>query len=130
MEQVLNFLRDAGVYYLATADGDQPHVRPIGFVMDWNGKPAFCTGNKKDMCRQLAANPKVEICAYHDSKAIRICGKAVFVTSPESQAKALEVMPALGKIYSVGDGIFEIFCLEDVKACFSDMLGNKQEIEL
>lgn len=52
----------------------------------------------------------------------------MFVTSPESQAKALEVMPALGKIYSVGDGIFEIFCLEDVKAYFSDMLGKKQEI--
>lgn len=130
MEQVLAFLKAAGVYYLATSDGGQPHVRPIGFVMDWEGKLAFCTGNKKDMCRQLAANPKVEICAFHDNKALRLCGEVVFVTSPESQAKALETMPVLGQIYSVGDGVFEIFCLTETSAFFSDMLGNKEYIEM
>lgn len=34
MKEVLDFLNKVGVYYLATAEGDQPHVRPIGFVMD------------------------------------------------------------------------------------------------
>ena len=79
MKEVLDFLNKAGVYYLATTDGDQPHVRPIGFVMDCGGKLAFCTGNYKAMYKQLVANPKVEIACY-DGKGntLHICAKAVF----------------------------------------------------
>ena len=32
MEKVYEFLKNAGVYYIATVDGDQPHVRPFGTV--------------------------------------------------------------------------------------------------
>ena len=130
MDQVLEFLKKAGVYYLATTDGDQPRVRPIGFVMEWNGKLAFCTSSQKNMCKQLVTNPKVELCAYDGKSALRICGKAVFVTSPEAQEKAFETMPALKKLYSVGDGIFEIYSLEDATAICSDMLGNAQEVPM
>lgn len=130
MEQILNFLREAGIYYLATTDENQPHVRPLGFVMEWDGKLAFSTSNKKNMYRQLITNPRVELCAYNGKNALRIIGRASFVTSPESQKKALETMPMLQKIYSVNDGNFEIFCLEDIKATCSDMLGNAQEISI
>ena len=47
MKEVLDFLNKVGVYYLATEEGDQPRVRPLGFVMEWQGKLTFCTGNKK-----------------------------------------------------------------------------------
>lgn len=30
MERVVDFLKKAGTYYLATVDGDQPRVRPFG----------------------------------------------------------------------------------------------------
>ena len=30
MKQVCQFLKEAGTYYLATMDGDQPRVRPFG----------------------------------------------------------------------------------------------------
>ena len=30
LERVCNFLKEAGVYYLATVEGDQPRVRPFG----------------------------------------------------------------------------------------------------
>ena len=112
MKEVLEFLQEAGVFYLATAEGDQPHVRPFGFVMDCEGKLAFCTGNNKPVCKQLAANPKVEITAVDkDNNTLRICGTVKFDTTPETQKKALEVMPSLSNIYSVGDGKFEIFYL-------------------
>lgn len=130
MKQVLDFLKEAGVFYLATADKDQPRVRPLGFVMEWDGKLAFCTSNNKNMYKQLAANPKAEICAYNGNDILRVWGKAAFITSPETQAKALEVMPNLGKMYAVGDGKFEIYCLEDAKATLSDMLGNSREIAM
>lgn len=129
MKEVLDFLNKAGTYYLATTDGDQPRVRPIGFVMDCDGKLAFCTSNQKNMYNQLVANPKVEIsCVDSNYNTLRICGKAVFCTSEETQKKALEVMPTLGNMYSVGDGKFEIFYLDEVKASCCSMSGECQEL--
>ncbi|BBF42674.1 NimC/NimA family protein [Lachnospiraceae bacterium KM106-2] len=131
MERVLEFLRKAGVFYLATVDGDQPHVRPIGFVMDCDGKLTFMSDNRKAVGKQLAANPLVEIACYDGAgSTLRICGKAVFVTSDETQKKALEVMPALGNTYAVGDGFFEIYYLSDAKAVLASASGEVEEITL
>lgn len=131
MKEVLDFLNKVGVYYLATTDGDQPHVRPIGFVMDCGGKLAFCTSNEKAMCKQLLANPKVEIACYDgEGNTLRICGKAVFATNAETQQKALDTMPALKNMYSVGDGKFEIYYLDDAKAVCANMNGECQELSI
>ncbi len=131
MKEVLDFLNKAGVYFLATAYDDQPHVRPIGFVMDYNGKLAFCTGNNKSMCKQLAANPKIEIACYDgQGNTLRIRGKAVFATSEETQRRAFEVMPALSGMYAVGDGIFEIYYLDDATALCTNMRGELQELTI
>ena len=128
MKEVLDFLNQAGVYYLATVEGDQPRVRPIGFVMEYDGKLMFSTSNQKAMYRQLIANPKVEIACYDGAgKTLRISGKAVFATSDATQAQALELMPMLKNMYSVGDGLLEIYYLEEAKAICVDMSGNSQE---
>ena len=47
MEKALKFLMDCGVFYLATVEGDQPHVRPFGAVCGFEGKQYFITNNKK-----------------------------------------------------------------------------------
>lgn len=131
MKEVLEFLKKAKVFYLAMSEGNVPHVRPLGFVMDYDGKIAFCTGNNKPMCKQMAANPNVEIAAIDENaNTLRICGKVKFITTPESQKKALEVMPSLSKIYSVGDGKFEIFTVEGAKAVCSTMSGESKELTL
>ncbi len=131
MKEVLEFLNKAGIFFIATTDGDQPHVRPFGFVMECGGKLAFCTGNNKPVYKQLAANPKVEIAATDkDCNTLRITGTIKFATTPETQKKALEVMPSLSKIYSVGDGVFEIFYLDEGKAVCSTMGGEKKELSL
>ncbi len=125
MKEVMDFLTANGVFYLATADGDQPQVRAMGFVMEYEGKLAFCTSNDKPMFKQMKANPKVSFCSVDkEMKTLRVCGKVRFCTSPESQKKALEVMPALANMYKVGDGKFEIFCLEDAKAIVQSMSGE------
>jgi uncharacterized pyridoxamine 5'-phosphate oxidase family protein len=127
MKEVMGFLQTSRVFYLATTDGDKPHVRPMGFVMEYNGKLAFGTSNPKDMYKQLVANPNVEICCIDaEFNTLRLCGKAVFCTSEETQRKALEVMPALGKMYTVGDGKFEIFYLENAQAVCQTMSGEKK----
>lgn len=127
MKEVLEFLKENRVFYLATTDGDQPHVRPMGFVMEYDGKLTFGTSNQKDMYRQLAANPKVEICCVAANfDTLRICGEVVFCTSEQSQRKALEVMPGLSKMYDVGDGKFELFSLENAQAVRQTTSGEKK----
>ncbi|MCC0703837.1 pyridoxamine 5'-phosphate oxidase family protein [Clostridioides sp. ES-S-0049-02] len=130
--KVLEFLNKAGVYYLATVDeNNQAHVRPLGFVMEYDGKLTFCTSNQKDMFKQLIFNPKVELCCIDQKlNTLRILGEAVFVTSKETQAKALEIMLSLGQMYSVGDGKFEIFSIDKAKVSCCSMSGKKIDVEL
>lgn len=127
MKEVINFLAEAKIFYLATTEGDQPRVRAMGFFMEYEGKLSFCTSNEKKMYKQLVANPNVEICCI-DSKlnTLRITGKVFFNTSEQSQRKALEVMPELKNFYAVNDGKFEIFYLTEAQAICQSMSGEKQ----
>ena len=77
MNKVNDFLKQAGTYYLATVDGDQPRVRPFGTVNIFEGKLYIQTGLKKDVAKQIAANPKVELCAFKDGSWIRVAGELV-----------------------------------------------------
>jgi uncharacterized pyridoxamine 5'-phosphate oxidase family protein len=69
----------------------------------------------------------VEICCVDaEYNTLRICGKAVFHTTEETQRKALAIMPSLSKLYAVGDGKFEIFYLDNAQAVCQSMAGEKQ----
>ena len=71
VSKVNDFLSEAGVFFLATADGDQPKVRPLGAHMEMDGKVLFGVGDFKEVYRQLVANPKVEIaCAKPAGRSI------------------------------------------------------------
>ncbi len=120
MNSVLEFL-SGKVYYLATVDGDQPHVRPMGFIMEYDGKLCGCTGNPKPMFKQMQANPKIELCVFDGAKTLRVQGTAKVIPGQEAKEKALAVMPALKDIYAIDDGIFEIFAIENATATFSTM---------
>lgn len=63
MEEIVKFLKEAETYYLATVEGDQPRVRPFGTAHIFEGKLYIQTGKKKDVSKQLHANPKAELCA-------------------------------------------------------------------
>ena len=47
MNEVLEFLRSCGTFYLATNEGDQPHVRPFGAVSTFEDKLYIVTNNQK-----------------------------------------------------------------------------------
>jgi uncharacterized pyridoxamine 5'-phosphate oxidase family protein len=131
MEEILKFLQEAKVFYLATIDGDQPRVRPMGFFMNYKDKLYFSTNNTKEMYKQMRANPKIEICAVGaDNKTLRIHGKVIFDAEHETKVKALEVSPALQRMYKPDDDIFTLFYFESAKAVISDMKGAKQEFSL
>ena len=77
MEKALNFLRQCGVFYLATSDENQPHVRPFGAVCGFEGKLYLVTNNQKKVFNQLRNNPKIEISGTSGAKWIRIEAEAV-----------------------------------------------------
>lgn len=129
MNEVLNFLNECGVFFVSTVDGNQPKVRPFNFVMDYNGKLCFGTNNKKLVYSQLTANPNIEISAItKDLRWIRLSGKAVFCTTKDTKAKALDTMPMLEQWYSVDDDILEIFYLENAVATFCSINGDNKTV--
>lgn len=130
MEEVLKFLTDNRIFYLATVEGDKPKVRPFGFVMEYNGKLYFGTNNQKKVYHQLQNNPQFEVSTTSaDGRWLRLSGKAVFDTTPATKSKALEVMPTLKKMYAVEDSIFELFYIQDAEATFSSMSGESKTIK-
>jgi uncharacterized pyridoxamine 5'-phosphate oxidase family protein len=131
MNEVLTFLLDNKTFYIATVEGNIPKVRPFGFVMEFEGKLYFGTSNQKPVYKQLKANPNFEISTTSKTGDwLRLKGKAVFNSNQKTKQAALDVMPALSKMYSVDDSIFELFYIEDGEATFNDMKGSSRTITL
>ena len=53
MHPIVEFLRKVGTFYLATADGNQPRVRPFGAVSEFEGRIYIQIGNQKAVFAQL-----------------------------------------------------------------------------
>ena len=119
IDSVCQFLREAGTYYLATAEGDQPRVRPFGTVDIWDGKLTIQTGKKKDVSKQMHDNPKIEICAFAEGAWVRVSAKAVALNDVAAEEHMLDAYPELRSMYAPGDGNTEIFALTDATAVFS-----------
>ncbi|MBP2642391.1 MAG: pyridoxamine 5-phosphate oxidase-related FMN-binding protein [Firmicutes bacterium] len=131
MDEILNFLTDNPIFYIATVDGTIPKVRPFGFVMNFEGKLYFGTNNQKDVYKQLKANPRFEISTTAKTgEWIRLKGKAIFNTNKQTKQAALDTMPALKKMYSVNDSIFEVFYIENGEATFNNFAGESKTIKL
>lgn len=131
MNDVLKFLQDSQIFFVSTVDGDKPKVRPFSFVMEYEGKLCFATSNQKPFYAQLMTNPNIEICASSkDFRWLRLSGKAVFCTTKEAKAQALDILPMLKHMYSVEDNIFEIFYLDNAVASFCSMKGDNKTVTL
>ena len=119
MEKVYEFLKNAGVYYLATVCGEQPHVRPFGTVNIFDGKLYIQTGKSKDVSKQIQANGKVEISAMvGQERWIRLCGTLVEDDRREARVSMLEAYPSLQAAYDPDDGNTVVYYLKDATATF------------
>ncbi|MBQ6622024.1 MAG: pyridoxamine 5'-phosphate oxidase family protein [Mogibacterium sp.] len=130
MSKLNDFLSETGVFFLATADGDQPKIRPLGAHFEFDGVEMFGVGDFKDVYKQLVANPKCEIVACKpDSKWLRYTGKAVFETDPKYAEMALEAAPFLKNIYNEETGHkMMMFHLEDATGVVIPMMGEGEDI--
>ncbi len=127
MQEVYDFLKQAKTYFLATADGDQPRVRPFGTADLFEGKLYIQTGKIKNVSKQMHADPKVEICAMLGEKWLRITAKAVEDDRTAAKQHMLDAYPSLQKFYKADDGNTEVFYLKDATATFYAM-GEKPKV--
>ena len=128
MNEVYEFLKKCGTYYLATAEGDQPRVRPFGTVDIFEGKLYIQTGKVKAVSKQIQANPKVEICAFKDGTWLRVAGSLVRDDRLEAKTHMLDQYPQLKAMYSPEDDNTEVLYLKDAAATFSSFGGAPRTV--
>lgn len=129
MEKVVKFLKDAGTYYLATVEGDQPRVRPFGTAHIFEGRIYIQTGKKKDVSKQLHINPKAEICAFKDGEWLRVAGELIEDDRVEARQSMLAAYPSLKSMYAADDGNTEVFYFKNATATFSSFTHEPEVVK-
>ena len=128
MKRVYDFLKDAGTYYLATVEESQPRVRPFGTVNIFEGKLYIQTGKVKEVSKQIAANPKVEICAFKDGQWIRLSGTLAEDDRQEAKKSMLDAYPELRSMYDENDGNTQVFYFTNAVATFSSFTAAPETV--
>lgn len=116
MNEIYEFLKKCGTYYLATVEGNQPRVRPFGTIDLFEDKLYIQTGKKKSVAEQIKANPKIEISGMLGDKWIRVTAEAVLDERTEAQQHLLDDYPSLQSMYKAGDGNTEVYYLKNGEA--------------
>ena len=129
MQQVYDFLKKCGAYYLATVEGDQARVRPFGTIDLFEGKLYIQTGKVKPCSKQILANPKVEICAFHQGTWIRIAGELAEDDRIEAKKSMLDAYPNLRRMYDENDGNTQVFYFKNAVATFSSFTAAPDTVE-
>ena len=129
MQEVYEFLKQCGTYYLATVEGDQPRVRPFGTVAIFEGRLYIQTGKVKDVSKQIQQNPKVEICAFQNGTWLRLAGTLVRDDRAEAKAHVLDDFPNLKAMYSAEDDNTEVLYFENATATFSSFTSEPKTVQ-
>ena len=129
MEKICNFLKEAGVYYLATMDGDQPRVRPFGTAHIFEGKLYIQTGKVKPVSNQIMENPKVEISAFKDGVWIRLAGELAEDDRVEAKKSMLDAYPNLRGMYNENDDNTQVLYFKSGVATFCSFGAPEEVVE-
>ena len=126
MKRVHDFLKAAGVYYLATVEGDQPRVRPFGTAHIFEDKLYIQTGKVKPVSKQLSANPNCEICAFQDGVWLRVEAELVEDDRVEARKSMLDEYTNLRAMYDENDGNTQVLYLKNAVATFSSFTSEPE----
>ena len=129
MEEVFEFLKKCGTFYVATEDGEKPRVRPFGVVNIFEGKLYIQTGKCKNVSKQMQINPNIEICGCMEGQWIRVESKVVRDDRREAKASMLDANPMLKNMYSADDDNTEVLYFENAKATFYSFTEAPREVE-
>ncbi len=122
MNEVYEFIKACGTYYLATVEDGQPRNRPFGTINIFDGKLYIQTGKSKPVSKQIQKNPKVELCCFKDGKWLRLAGELVRDDRREAKVDMLEHYPDLKAMYSADDDNTEVLYFKNATATFSSFM--------
>ncbi|MDR0612598.1 MAG: pyridoxamine 5'-phosphate oxidase family protein [Dysgonamonadaceae bacterium] len=131
MQEVYNFLKHCGEYFIATVEGDQPRVRPFGTAAIYENRLYIQTGKRKNVAKQMIANPKIEICAYDEAseKWLRIEATVVPDERVEAKQFMLDEYPSLKGMYSATDDNTFLLYLSNATATFYSFEGEPEVVK-
>lgn len=130
MNEVYDFIKKCGTYYLATVDADgQPRVRPFGTVNVFEGNLYIQTGKSKDVSKQIQKNPKVELCCFDGSQWCRLAGTLVRDDRVEPKEAMLNAYPDLKAMYSATDDNTEVLYFKDAVATLSSFTAAPKVVK-
>jgi uncharacterized pyridoxamine 5'-phosphate oxidase family protein len=116
-QEIFDYLKASKLFYLATVEGDQPRVRPMGAIDVFEDKLYFQTANTKNLFSQMKANPKVEICTMgKEGTWIRIQAEAIQDDRLEAREHMMDANPGLKNRYAADDGVCEVLFLQNATA--------------
>ena len=130
MEEIYEFLKECNIYYLATLEEDQPRVRPFGTINIFENKLYIQTGKEKNVSKQIQKNNKVELCAFKDSKWIRVSGTLKLDDRIEAKKDMLDHYENLRGMYSEFDDNTEVLYFEKGIATIYSFTHEPKVIEI
>ena len=129
MEEVYDFLKKCGVFYIATIDGDKPRVRPFGAINIFEGKLYLQTGKVKNVSKQIQINSNVEVTAFTEGRWIRLEGVLERDDRREAKVSMLDANPELKGMYSADDDNTEVLFFKNAKATFCSFTEPPKVVE-
>ena len=130
MQEVQAYLKECGAFFIATADGDQPHVRPFGVSEIIDGRLYIMTGKVKDVYKQMAANGKFEICALKASGSewMRLYGTLVNDETLSVKEEFLNRNEGLKSMYKADDDNMAVLYITNATARFCSFSAPERRV--
>ena len=92
-KEILEFITKNRVGYLATVEGDKPHVRAMGTYRADEDGIIFSMQSPKDVYKQLVKNPEAEICYWAEGTQIRVSGRMEEIKDAKIKEEIVEARP-------------------------------------
>ena len=130
MKEIQAYLKECGAFFIATADGDQPHVRPFGVSEIIDGRLYIMTGKVKDVYKQMAANGKFEICALKKSGSewMRLSGTLVNDEALAVKEEFLNHNESLKSMYKADDDNMAVLYITNATARFCSFSAPERKV--
>lgn len=130
MNEVVEYLKNCGTFYLATSENGQAHVRPFGAVCEFEGKLYIVTNNQKKVYDQMKENGKIELCGMYNGTWIRVEGTVTEDTRREARVAMMNDNEAsLKSMYNVDDNLMTVFAFENGIATIYSFTDEPKEIK-
>ena len=130
MQEVQAYLKECGAFFIATADEDQPRVRPFGVSEIIDGRLYIMTGKVKDVYKQMAKNGKFEICALKKSGSewMRLSGTLVNDETLSVKEEFLNRNDGLKSMYKADDDNMAVLYITNATARFCSFSAPERKV--